>query len=131
MKVYVSELPKDCLDCPCYNGEYMKCKLIHCEHSVGYFNENELDYKNVPINQDFEELNCPLQPLSNYTKQVRKEVCDEILSEFDTSNANNINEKLYPPTQEAILISEGFKACKKRLLKKLDQIQGEIKWVEN
>lgn len=66
--------------------------------------------------------------LSDYTKQVRKEVCEEIKAEFDTSNANQIDEKLYPPTQEAILIGKGFKACKERLFKKLDKIeQGETK----
>lgn len=69
-----------------------------------------------------------IHSLSDYTKQVRKEVVQEIMTEFDTSNMNQIDEKLYPPTQEAILIGKGFKACKDRLFKKLDEIeQGEIK----
>lgn len=65
--------------------------------------------------------------LSDYTKQVRKEVVQEIKAEFDTSDSNHIDEKLYPPTQEAILIGKGFNSCKERLFKKLDRIQGETK----
>ena len=57
--IYVETMPKDCLDCPCRNSEFMHCNLIYCDHSIGYFNEDELDYKYVPINQDFEELICP------------------------------------------------------------------------
>lgn len=113
MKVYVSELPKDCLDCPCYNGEYMKCKLIHCEHSVGYFNENELDYKNVPINQDFEELNCPLQPLTDYTKQVRNNAFDKINSEYAKRLSAFMGTKISVSTAIA------------KLDEVLDQIQGD------
>lgn len=69
-KIYVDELPKSCLNCPCYDGEFMRCNLIQCEHSVGYFNEDEMDYKYIPINQYSEELTCPLKPLSEERKGV-------------------------------------------------------------
>ena len=65
MKVYVDELPKSWLECICRNGEYNYCKLIAPEHAIGYYNEEEMDYKDVPINQDFEELECPLQSLGH------------------------------------------------------------------
>ena len=63
MKVYVDELPEDCLDgCVCFNNA-TGCEIgkgkVHC------------DYNKRP-------QNCPLQLLSDYTKQVRKDVCDEI-----------------------------------------------------
>lgn len=62
MKVYVDELPKDCIDCPCESEYY--CNLLN--EDVGCCKWGE-------IHKD-----CPLQPLADYTKQVRKEVCDDL-----------------------------------------------------
>lgn len=59
MKVYVDELPKDCWDCPMHDGENGWCKMLVCY-------------------TDYIPKNCPLQSLADYTKQVRKEVCQEI-----------------------------------------------------
>ena len=67
MKVYVDELPKDCLDCPC-ESEYC-CKLLNDD--VGCCKWGEI------------HKNCPLQSLSDYTKQVKKELVQEIWKEFD------------------------------------------------
>ena len=67
MKVYVDELPKKCEDCPFY-------KLDTYVDVYGYqTNSHEcvLD-GSMLINA------CPLQSLADYTKQVRKEVCEEI-----------------------------------------------------
>ena len=63
--------------------------------------------------------------IADYTKQVRKEVCEQIKAEFDTSGFTKIDASLYPPTEEAMWIGKGFNACKERLFKKLNQIQGE------
>lgn len=62
MKVYVDELPKDCIDCPCESEYY--CNLLN--EDVGCCEWGEI------------HKNCPLQSLADYTKQVRKEVCEEI-----------------------------------------------------
>ena len=62
MKVYVDELPKDCIDCPCESEYY--CNLLN--EDVGCCKWGEI------------HKNCPLQSLTDYTKQVRKEVCEEI-----------------------------------------------------
>lgn len=62
MKVYVDELPKDCIDCPCESEYY--CNLLN--EDVGCCKWGEI------------HKNCPLQSLADYTKQVRKEVCEEI-----------------------------------------------------
>jgi len=67
--------------------------------------------------------------LADYTKQLRKEVVQEIKAEFDTSGFNKIDASLYPPTEEAMWIGKGFNACKERLFNKLDQIQGETNGV--
>lgn len=63
MKVYVYELPKCCAKCPCESDRW--CNLM------GYVvDEDEYD--------DKKPTQCPLQSLTDYTKQVRKEVCEEI-----------------------------------------------------
>lgn len=62
MKVYVDELPKNCIDCPCESEYY--CNLLY--EDVGCCKWGEI------------HKNCPLQPLSDYTKQVRKEVLEKV-----------------------------------------------------
>ena len=60
MKVYVDSEIERCLDCPCHNGESGYCQITGkyvCEY--------------IP-------KSCPLQSLADYTKQVRKEVVQEI-----------------------------------------------------
>ena len=64
MKVYVDELPKDCIDCPCESEYY--CNLLN--EDVGCCKWGEI------------HKNWPLQSLTDYTKQVRKEVCEKIKS---------------------------------------------------
>ena len=63
MKVYVDELPKSCGDCVfCKQTEYRYyCDKLHTK--LGYIDKDK---------------DCPLQPISDYTKQVRKELCEEI-----------------------------------------------------
>ena len=67
MKVYVDELPKDCIDCPCESEYY--CNLLN--EDVGCCKWGET------------HKNCPLQSLADYTKQVRKEVLDIIEEKFN------------------------------------------------
>ena len=62
MRIYVDELPKDCIDCPCESEYY--CNLIN--EDVGCLEWGEI------------HKGCPLKTLADYTKQVRKEVCEEI-----------------------------------------------------
>ena len=63
MKVYVDELPKSCGDC------------VFCKQTEYYYYCDKLCMKLGYINKEKE---CPLQSLSDYTKQVRKKVCEEI-----------------------------------------------------
>ena len=60
MKVYVDELPKSCLDCPCESEYY--CNLLN------------RDIEFLELSKGCKD--CSLQSLTDYTKQVRKEVCD-------------------------------------------------------
>lgn len=122
MKVYVENLPKKCGDCPCCSGNqycnYMwehytdtekphfdECNLKdYCK--IPYdFNNNMKKYKewldNLPKNNDEQHKNCPLQSLTAYTKQVRKEIVQEIREEFKKhlfdwyEDEQNINKELY------------------------------------
>lgn len=69
MKVYVSELPKSCEDCVfsetgfVWDSEVRFCKLKpRCMNWIALYDKKRKD--------------CTLCCLSDYTKQVRKEVCD-------------------------------------------------------
>ena len=73
MTIYVDELPKECFECPCFEGietpAFCPCRLDFIE------NDKVQNY------HKFDECNdnvCPLQSLTDYTKQVRKEVCEEV-----------------------------------------------------
>ena len=68
MKVYVSELPKSCEKCKFYEYEI--------EHNGEWGFETHRHI--CKINGSLIQGICPLQSLSDYTKQVRKEVCEDI-----------------------------------------------------
>ena len=78
MKVYVDELPKSCKECPmCRSGNLKlqrKGRYIETEQCVF----GQYKYQNI----DDEIDTCPLQSLTDYAKQVRKEGCEEIRSRF-------------------------------------------------
>lgn len=114
MTIYVSELPKSCESCPFY-------KLDTYVDTFGY----QTNSHECVLDGSMITGSCPLQSIAEHAKQVRKEVCEEIKAEFEPKNANHISEVMYPPTKEAELVHKGFKACKERLYKKLEQIQGE------
>ena len=72
MKVYVSELPKGC----------EKCKFYECETElIGEWGV-EKHRHTCKINGSLIQGICPLQSLSDYTKQVRKEVCKNFKARF-------------------------------------------------
>ena len=71
MKMYVDELPKSCSECPLtmvHKDSFTKKYVLCCR----CINVNVDKCKNYRTNL------CPLQSLTDYTKQVRKEVCDKI-----------------------------------------------------
>ena len=72
MKVCVEKLPKGCLSCPYIvdKGDYDLCAIKDCviDDVFKYINKRK--------------KSCPLLSLSDFTKQVRKEVCEEIRSRF-------------------------------------------------
>lgn len=94
MKVYVDELPKKCGKC-CFGDAF-------CCINNNYI----LDL--VCLNKKSKD--CPLQSLTDYTKQVRKEVVQEIRNKIEQAKM------IYEWKGKEITIEEI-----------LDQIQGETK----
>lgn len=89
MKVYVDELPKSCWDCPCIKGDNGLCKLL------------QKYVYDTP-------KSCPLQSLADYTKQVRKEICDKIRE--NAISHNNLEVDMYYITpQQLYEIEKGEK----------------------
>ena len=78
MRIYVDELPNSCEECPmCRSGKLKlqrKGRYIEAEQCV--FGQ----YKYHTIDDEIDT--CPLQSLADYTKQVRKEVCNDFKSRF-------------------------------------------------
>lgn len=87
MKVYVDELPKDCLDCPFCQDIKVNAgmdRLLFCKANKGKAIKNiEKSFDKCIVKNEF-------QSLTDYTKQVRKEVCEEMRNlaekdfDFDT-----------------------------------------------
>ena len=80
MKVYVDELPIGAIEFGCDNCPYAEIQGIN-----HYFINNEfVSYRDCVCKLDKTcgfrqgEKHCPLQSLADYTKQVRKEVVQEI-----------------------------------------------------
>ena len=110
MKVYVDELPKRCLGC-CLLSDGNFCNhddFVGELHSVNV-------YKEKP-------KNCPLQSITDYTKQVRKEVVQEITELAKNQFEFLICDECYNTIDKDVYISSIA------LTEILDQIQGETKW---
>ena len=72
MKVYVDELPKKCEDCPFH-------KLDIYVDVYGY----QTNSHECVLDGSMLTNSCPLQSFTDYTKQVRKEVVQEIRSKIE------------------------------------------------
>ena len=103
MKVYVDELPKDCIGCPCESEYY--CNLLN--EDIGFLKWGEV------------HQNCPLQSIADYTKQVRKKVCEEIKEKLRKQYPT-----VYANIGESLFCSDCWLKIKE-LNEILDQIQGE------
>lgn len=105
MKVYVDELPKKCEDCVfsetgfVWDSEVRFCKLKpKCMNWIALYDDKRDD--------------CTLCSLADYTKQVRKEVCEEIRTFaydtfkefgcFDEVDLEHILEKMQELEQEKL-----------------------------
>lgn len=105
MKVYVDELPKSCRDCPCSIYDELDCcwcKAINGE--LTYITDNDFESKRLN--------SCPLQSLTDYTKQVRKEVFADLKEKYKQKMANALSKDY----------EEGHWCCDKVLEELLQEI---------
>lgn len=114
MKVYVDELPKKCADCVfsetgfVWDSEVRFCKLKpRCMNWIALYVDKRKD--------------CTLCSLSDYTKQVRKEVCEEISWKLNRRLNGVVNGKYSDE------FFNGYSYCSSDIENILDQIQGETK----
>ena len=75
MTIYVRELPKDCIECPFCQDIKVNAgmdRLLFCKANKGKAIKNiEKSFDKCIVKNEF-------QSLTDYTKQVRKEVCEEV-----------------------------------------------------
>lgn len=85
MKVYVDELPKSCAECEWFTPNHSSkdgrnfCLLARMPF---YNTEEERQTTRGQYKDSLSDFDCPLQSLSDHTKQVRKEVFDTIQSDL-------------------------------------------------
>lgn len=75
-KVYVDELPKSCIDCPCRDSEYNECNLLSERHHIGYY--DGMGWRDVPVTEDFKEISCPLIDIKTHDRELVRQVCEKI-----------------------------------------------------
>lgn len=75
IKVYMSEFPKCCCDCPCYDAEIMGCQA-HNPNKTKEFSFNFDVTKKRP-------KDCPLIDIKTHDRELVKEVCEKIRSELE------------------------------------------------
>ena len=81
MECFVDELPKDCIECPFCQDIKVNAgmdRLLFCKANKGKAIKNiEKSFDKCIVKNEF-------QSLTDYTKQVRKEVVEEIREKFNT-----------------------------------------------
>ena len=100
MEYFVDEMPRDCASCKHYH--------MNCADGYSCSKLRKEIHPNFSEGIGYRHQDCPLQPLADYTKQVRKDVCDEIRNKIE----------------QAKLIYE-WKGEETTIEDILDQIQGE------
>lgn len=90
MECFVDELPKDCIECPFCQDIKVNAgmdRLLFCKANKGKAIKNiEKSFDKCIVKNEF-------QSLTDYTKQVRKEVCEKIKKQiFNHFNVKNMEE---------------------------------------
>ena len=113
MEYFVDEMPRDCASCKHYH--------MNCADGYSCSKLRKEIHPNFSEGIGYRHQDCPLQSLSDYTKQVRKEVLSELrnmlgdraeLIDFGNGYA------------EFMFTTYDLQECSKEIL---DQLQGESK----
>ena len=70
MEYFVDEMPRDCASCKHYH--------MNCADGYSCSKLRKEIHPNFSEGIGYRHQDCPLQSLSDYTKQVRKEVCERL-----------------------------------------------------
>lgn len=100
MEYFVDEMPRDCASCKHYH--------MNCADGYSCSKLRKEIHPNFSEGMGYRHQDCPLKSLADYTKQVRKEVCEEIRNKIE----------------QAKLIYE-WKGEETTIEEILDQIQGQ------
>ena len=85
MEYFVDEMPRDCASCKHYH--------MNCADGYSCSKLRKEIHPNFSEGIGYRHQDCPLQSLSDYTKQVRKEVCEKIKKQiFNHFNVKNMEE---------------------------------------
>ena len=103
MEYFVDEMPRDCASCKHYH--------MNCADGYSCSKLRKEIHPNFSEGIGYRHQDCPLQSLTDYTKQVREEVVEEIINAID----DKFNCLGY--------VEEKFEDVKKYIL---DQVKGEI-----
>ena len=76
MEYFVDEMPRDCASCKHYH--------MNCADGYSCSKLRKEIHPNFSEGIGYRHQDCPLQSLADYTKQVRKEVVEEIIEKFNT-----------------------------------------------
>ena len=74
MEYFVDEMPRDCASCKHYH--------MNCADGYSCSKLRKEIHPNFSEGIGYRHQDCPLQSLADYTKQVRKELCDDFKSRF-------------------------------------------------
>lgn len=71
-KMYISNLPKSCSECPCTHEDFAECNWCQV------FDNGLLTFIPDEIYSKERLKNCPLQSLKQHDRELVKEVCEKI-----------------------------------------------------
>ena len=78
MEYFVDELPRDCASCKHYH--------MNCADGYSCSKLRKEIHPNFSDGIGYRHQDCPLQSLADYTKQVRKEVVEDIKERLKKAN---------------------------------------------
>ena len=78
MEYFVDEMPRDCASCKHYH--------MNCADGYSCSKLRKEIHPNFSEGIGYRHQDCPLQSLSDYTKQVRKEVVEDIKERLKKAN---------------------------------------------
>lgn len=85
MEYFVDEMPRDCASCKHYH--------MNCADGYSCSKLRKEIHPNFSEGIGYRHQDCPLQSLADYTKQMRKEVCEKIKKQiFNHFNVKNMEE---------------------------------------